>query len=197
MLGCWKENISIKKSFQFIDSALKLFVEFGFHNTPTSKIAKETGAANGTLFYFFPTKDDLVKALYLEIKNRTGQFLAESISKEKGIQNILKSFFISSLKWAADHGTSFLFIEQFNNSPYAKKLVEEEIKNNMKPILDLLQQGMEENLIKPMDLELMYTLTTGHAFGINTYLMGKNYPTQKQDEIMEESFALLWKMISI
>jgi len=90
-----------------------------------------------------------------------------------------------------------LFIEQFNNSPYAKKLVEEEINNNMKPILYLLQQGMEENLIKPMDLELMYTLITGHAFGINKYLMGKNYPTQKQDEIMEESFALLWKMISI
>ncbi len=177
--------------------ALKLFVEFGFHNTPTRKIAKEAGVANGTLFYFFPTKDDLVKALYLEIKIRTGQFLAESISKEKGIQNILKSFFISSLKWAADHRTAFLFIEQFNNSPYAKKLVEEEIKNNMKPILHLLQQGMEENLIKPMDLELIYTLITGHAFGINKYLMGKNYPTQKQDEIMEESFALLWKMISI
>jgi len=56
--------------------------------------------------------------------------------------------------------------------------------------LYLLQQEMEENLIKPMDLELMYTLS------INKYLMGKNYATQKQDKIMEESFALLWKMIS-
>jgi hypothetical protein len=87
--------------------------------------------------------------------------------------------------------------EYLNNSPYARKLVEVESKSNMKPILDLLQQGMEENLTKPTELELMYTLITGHAFGINKYLMEKGSSFQKEHEIMEESFGMLWKMISV
>ena len=60
------------KKAKVLDAALKLFVEFGFHNTPTSKIAKEAGISSGTLFYFYPTKDELVVALYLDIKAKLG-----------------------------------------------------------------------------------------------------------------------------
>jgi AcrR family transcriptional regulator len=39
----------LDKKEEILKTALKLFVEFGFHATPTSKIAKEAGIANGTL----------------------------------------------------------------------------------------------------------------------------------------------------
>ena len=58
------------KRQQILDAALKLFVEYGFHGTPTSLIAKEAGVANGTLFHYFSTKDELVVALYSSIKSR-------------------------------------------------------------------------------------------------------------------------------
>ena len=78
------------KKEQILLAALKLFVEFGFHNTPTSKIAKEAGVANGTLFYFFPTKDDLVKALYLDVKSRLTNYVAETMRGESTLKEILK-----------------------------------------------------------------------------------------------------------
>jgi AcrR family transcriptional regulator len=67
------------KREQILASALRLFVEFGFHGTPTSKIAKEAGVSNGTLFHYFATKEDLIKELYISIKNELNQFLFSKI----------------------------------------------------------------------------------------------------------------------
>jgi len=43
-----------------LGTALKLFVEAGFHGTATSKIAAEANVANGTLFNYFRTKEELI-----------------------------------------------------------------------------------------------------------------------------------------
>ena len=50
----------MNKREKIFSTALNLFVEHGFHGTPTSKIAKEAGVANGTLFHHFNTKEDLI-----------------------------------------------------------------------------------------------------------------------------------------
>ena len=63
------------KREQILLAALKLFTEFGFHGTPTSKIAVEAGVSNGTLFHYFKTKEALILALYDYVKkNSTNLF---------------------------------------------------------------------------------------------------------------------------
>ncbi len=88
------------KRTRLLEAALQLFVESGFHNTPTSKIAKQAGIANGTLFYFFPTKDDLVKALYTDIKGRMTAYISERISDQESLREIMKGYYTASF-----HGT--------------------------------------------------------------------------------------------
>lgn len=39
-----------------LETALRLFVDQGFHGTSTASIAKQAGVATGTLFHHFPTK---------------------------------------------------------------------------------------------------------------------------------------------
>ena len=55
------------KRKKFMDAALKLFVANGVQNTSTAEIAKAAGTAAGTLFLYFPTKQDLIHALVLKI----------------------------------------------------------------------------------------------------------------------------------
>ena len=45
-----------------LEAALKLFAEKGFYQTTTKAISRKAGIAEGTLFNYFPTKEDL--ALY-------------------------------------------------------------------------------------------------------------------------------------
>jgi len=49
--------------------ATRLFAERGLTAAPTSEISKnKLASAEGTLFTYFKTKDDLINALYREIK---------------------------------------------------------------------------------------------------------------------------------
>ena len=57
-----------------LEAALCLFAERGVAGTPTSAISKKAGVAEGTLFTYFKTKDELVNELYLALR---GTFDAE------------------------------------------------------------------------------------------------------------------------
>ena len=185
------------KKGKVLETALKLFVEFGFHNTPTSKIAKEAGISSGTLFYFFPTKDELVVALYLDIKDKLGCEITESISQESSFKEILKKYYKTTLNWAKEHTAEFKFMEQFNSSPYLKKIAEDEIQKYVKPLKELLQNAIDEGVLKNMDLEILFTLISGHTFSINQYLISKEFTKEKRNLMISDTFELLWEMIAL
>lgn len=46
-----------------LDAAERLFAELGFDAAPTARIAQTAGVPKGLLFYYFPTKTDLLRAL--------------------------------------------------------------------------------------------------------------------------------------
>jgi len=49
-----------------LDAAERLFAERGFDATPTAAIAELAGVPKGLLFYYFPSKTDLLRALVAE-----------------------------------------------------------------------------------------------------------------------------------
>jgi hypothetical protein len=57
-----------RKKTAIVATAVRLFTERGFHGTPTSLIAREAGISNGTLFHYFPTKEELINFAYFDIE---------------------------------------------------------------------------------------------------------------------------------
>jgi AcrR family transcriptional regulator len=51
---------------RILDAAEYLFAEDGFEATPTMRVARRAGVAKGLLFYYFPAKLDLLRALFAE-----------------------------------------------------------------------------------------------------------------------------------
>jgi len=51
---------------RILDAAERLFAERGFDATPTAAIAELAGVPKGLLFYYFPSKADLLRALVAE-----------------------------------------------------------------------------------------------------------------------------------
>ncbi|MEU0094471.1 helix-turn-helix domain-containing protein [Kribbella sp. NPDC006257] len=51
---------------RILDAAEQLFAEDGFDATPTKRVADRAGVAKGLLFYYFPKKLDLLRALFAE-----------------------------------------------------------------------------------------------------------------------------------
>jgi len=57
---------------ELLDAALALFVEKGFAATRVEEVAARAGVSKGTLFLYFPSKEDLFKAVVRE--NIAGRF---------------------------------------------------------------------------------------------------------------------------
>ena len=49
---------------KIINAAIKNFAEKGYHNTKTKDIAKDAGLAEGTIFRYYKTKEELLTKLY-------------------------------------------------------------------------------------------------------------------------------------
>ncbi|MCA1031982.1 TetR family transcriptional regulator [Bacillus timonensis] len=63
---------------QIIDAAVVAIAENGYHQAQVSKIAKQAGVADGTIYLYFKNKDDILVSLFQE---KMGNFI-DRIEKE-------------------------------------------------------------------------------------------------------------------
>lgn len=183
------------KREKLLQTALKLFVSQGFNDTPTSKIAKEAGIATGTLFYFFPTKDELIISLYLKLKGQAAESINVALAGVRSTKEVIKTYYEESLKWSLRNPNEFSFLAQFSNSPYLKKVGGDEISAQITPVLQLFRKAIEEQQIADIDVKLLYALISNQVFGVNQYLSSKKFTKKAQHNIIEDTFSMFWRMI--
>ena len=66
------------KYIQIIDAAVIVIAENGYHQAQVSKIAKQAGVADGTIYLYFKNKEDILVSLFQE---KMGVFI-EKIEEE-------------------------------------------------------------------------------------------------------------------
>ena len=82
-----------------LDAATRLFAERGLTAAPTSEISKLAGVAEGTLFTYFKTKDDLINALYREIKLELADAMMSDFPRKKNVRTRLRHVWDRYVKW--------------------------------------------------------------------------------------------------
>ena len=95
-------------------AALRLIARLGLHATPMSAVAKAAGVAAGTLYLYFPSKEAMINALYLEVladRDRSMAADAEGARRAGAIGRAgLWAFWHGLARWHLDHpeATSYL-----------------------------------------------------------------------------------------
>ena len=82
-----------------LDAATRLFAERGLTAAPTSEISKQAGVAEGTLFTYFKTKDDLINALYREIKLELADTMMSDFPRKKNVRTRLRHVWDRYVNW--------------------------------------------------------------------------------------------------
>jgi AcrR family transcriptional regulator len=82
-----------------LDAATRLFAERGLTAAPTSEISKQAGVAEGTLFTYFKTKDDLINALYREIKLELADAMMSDFPRKKNVRTRLRHVWDRYVSW--------------------------------------------------------------------------------------------------
>lgn len=73
-----------EKYYAIIEAAVKVIAENGYHNSQVSKIAREAGVADGTIYLYFKNKEDVLISLF---RIKMGEFTAGARHELKDLKN--------------------------------------------------------------------------------------------------------------
>lgn len=77
---------------QIMDTALRLFSEHGFHNVTMHRIAQESEFSIGTLYNFFENKEELYRALVLDLCREMESALSDALSGPGGEDQLIRAY---------------------------------------------------------------------------------------------------------
>lgn len=184
----------MSKVEKIFSSALDLFTSKGFHGTPTSEIAKRAGVANGTLFHYFKTKEDLINNLYLHVKNELVEESVTGIDRIESLKLKMEYLWSKTIQWAMSYPEKIFFIQQYMYSPYITSNTQEEVDNIKEVYVNLIQDGIENGEIKNVPVELVYIMATQQLYGMIQYLL-RNPEKYHNSEFMNTAFNLFYGML--
>lgn len=180
-----------EKRQAILETALRLFVDQGFHATPTSQIAQEAGVATGTLFHYFKTKEELINTLYLETKDVLIDKLSVGIDQQTSIKGKLKQIFFNAINWSLTHKKQQLFYFQYSHSPFISKITKDFGEQRFQFIYDLIEEGKDSDILKNIPTDLLFEAALGLMNGIIVHLMEE--PEKLADtNYMEQAYSLFW-----
>jgi AcrR family transcriptional regulator len=185
-----KEHVKDKKT-AIIDAALKLFTERGFHGTSTAEISKEAGVATGTLFNYFPTKEDLINSLYFEVKGQLSQSMGKGIEAQSTFKEKFRKIWSNLIKWGVDNQEEFHFVGQFCSSPYITKYTREEVMKEYVFLHDLVNEGIKTGVIKDFSAELTISMFYQASRTVVNLILDSD-SSQDKNKFIEDGFQIIW-----
>lgn len=155
---------------ELLDAALALFVEKGFAATRVEEVAARAGVSKGTLFLYFPSKEELFKAVVREtIAGRFTEWNAEFDRFEGDSAAMLR--FCMHAWWerigmTAASGITKLVMSESGMFPELASFYQEEVIGPGHDLLKrILQRGIDRGEIRPMDIEYgVYSLIAPMIF---------------------------------
>ena len=143
---------------ELLEAALDLFVEKGFAATRVDDVAARAGVSKGTLFLYFPSKEELFKAVVRE--NIAGRFAEWNTELETFVGTTSEVLIYCYQVWWERIGatkasgiTKLMFSEAQNFPEIAQFYQQEVILPGRSLIRRILQRGMERGEFRRMDLE--------------------------------------------
>lgn len=158
------------KKEHILDTAERIFAEFGYEGASTRLLAKEAGVNMAMLNYYFGSKDGLLQAV----------FERRSASTRQALQEVIKT---NGPAWEKLFAVVDLYLEKVLTNKRFHRLIHREISllqrtelansildalfRNVNSFKEIIEQGIAEGTFREVDVEL----TIASIFGTKYYLI--------------------------
>ncbi len=143
---------------QLLDAALSLFVEKGFTATRAEEVAKLAGVSKGTLYLYFPSKEELLKAVINEHLSlriaEAARLVADHEGSASGLLDGMLVQWWGRLYDSPASGVFKLVITEVRNFPDIAQFYAREVVEPAHQLLGgVLQRGMASGEFRQVNLE--------------------------------------------
>ncbi len=186
---------SSDKRDDILRATLKLVVDHGLESTPMSMIGKEAGVGMGTIYHYFPNKEELVNTLYTELKQGVRVAMMQDYEREAPIRERFFRIWRALFHYYLRHPYEFLFMEQVGFSPVLTsstkavdyKLWEEPIR--------LFEEAQAAQVIKNLPLLLLGFIAGAPLNSLVRFHLANQI--ELNDELIEAAITACWDAVKV
>ena len=143
---------------ELLDAALDLFVEKGFAATRSEEVASRAGVSKGTLYLYYPSKEELLKEV---IRHNVVNQIAEGMEIVRAFEGSSSELlaYVLRLWWervgeTRASGILKLMMSEVRNFPeIAQFWVDEVTSPADRMIAEIVQRGIDRGEFRPVDVE--------------------------------------------
>jgi AcrR family transcriptional regulator len=143
---------------ELLDAALDLFVEKGFAATRSEEVASRAGVSKGTLYLYYPSKEELLKEV---IRHNVVNQIAEGMEIVRAFEGTSSELlaYVLRLWWervgeTRAAGILKLMMSEVRNFPeIAQFWVAEVTSPADRMIAEIVQRGIDSGEFRPVDVE--------------------------------------------
>lgn len=175
----------MEKYEMILDAAVKVIAENGYHGSQVSKIAKEAGVADGTIYLYFKNKEDILVSLFQE---RLGSLVAlfhtsvqETSTADEALRRVCEIHFTE-----LENNVHFAYVTQIELRQSAtdlRKAIGLVVKPYIQLIEHILEKGIQEYTFRAdLDVKLTRLLIFGAMDEVVTswLISGRKYSLTAQ-----------------
>ncbi len=149
---------------QIIDAAVVVIAQNGYHQAQVTKIAKQAGVADGTIYLYFKNKEDILISLFEE---KMGKFVEKIQSKIAGFSTAAEKLLIMVETHfemlSNDHHLAIVTQLELRQSSIELRLkINDVLKGYLKVVDQILQEGIENGEFpETLDVQLTRQMIFG------------------------------------
>ena len=177
-----------------LEAATRLFAERGLAAAPTSEISKLAGVAEGTLFTYFGTKDELINSLYREIKLELADAMMSDFPRKKNVRTRMRHVWDRYVRWGIANPRQRKVLGQLLVSEVLTKESREAGSAPFVEFQTMIRDGIEGRVFRN-DLPVELISKSLGALVEATIDLTVSNPS-KADGYRESGFQMLWAGIT-
>lgn len=139
------------KRERILQSALRVFARKGFYNSRVSEIASAAGVADGTIYLYFKSKDDILISLFEDRMAWLIERLETELSRQETTLGKLQRYVELHLAVAieAPELAEFITVELRQSARFVKEYENPRFAEYLRILRNLVARGQEEGVVDP------------------------------------------------
>ncbi|MDN5354204.1 MAG: hypothetical protein PWQ09_960 [Candidatus Cloacimonadota bacterium] len=181
-------------------AAKKMMLKYGIRKTTLEDIAQECGVKKTALYYYFNSKNDLLKTMFSQTMNDLRQELSESIKTGHNTKEKLKIFMHKKLNIFRENKPFMELLNRENLPSKVKEYFHKEQKVMMEfdqnLVKEIIETGIERSTIQVTSVDSLVLMILGVTYGTGYSLHIENKDIEAE-KMFEDTINIIFKGISI
>lgn len=168
-----EQTLSTSKQ-AILDAAQDLLARHGYAGLSMRELAIESGLAKATIYHYFQDKEEIFRQVLERDMRTVHEHILAAVAQEEGCLAKLRAFVYTM--FSLMHARRSIIMSVLRELGENKQLFHEVVcahrRTHLRPLMDLIQQGVDEGIFRPVNIEY----TTYSLLGmINAFVAFKFY----------------------